>query len=138
MVEGEEMVQENNCLLLSLASGLLIAENLGTESSVVSLGVSFFGCSCNFPGSLKKKLCYWEVVVEDRILFGVSLADKKLLMKMIKTETKSLLLLEGSFFLSFFPLSPSSSSGSFSSSSWTLCLESLKSVRDLFLHFKWV
>jgi len=43
---------------------------------------------------LKKKLCYWEVVVEDRILFGVSLADKKLLMKMIKTETKSLLLLE--------------------------------------------
>jgi len=104
VVEGEEMVQENNCLLLSLASGLLIAENLGTESSVVSLGVSFFGCSCNFPGSLKKKLCYWEVVVEDRILFGVSLADKKLLMKMIKTETKSLLLLEGSFFLSFFPV----------------------------------
>ncbi len=28
MVEGEEMMQENNCLLLSLASGLLIAENL--------------------------------------------------------------------------------------------------------------
>ncbi len=101
MVEGEEMVQENNCLLLSLASGLLIAENLRTESSVVSLGVSFFGCSCNFPGSLKKKLCYWEVVVEDRILFGVSLADKKLLMKMIKTETKKSPALRR-FFLSFF------------------------------------
>jgi hypothetical protein len=61
VVEGEEMMQENNCLLLSLASGLLIAENLRTESSVVSLGVSFFGCSCNFPGSLKKKLCYWKL-----------------------------------------------------------------------------
>lgn len=104
MVEGEEMMQENNCLLLSLASGLLIAENLQTESSVVSLGVSFFGCSCNFPGSLKKKLCYWEVAVEDRILFGVSLADKKLLMKMMKTETKKSPALRR-FFLSFF-LSP--------------------------------
>jgi hypothetical protein len=37
---------------------------------------------------LKKKLCYWPVAVEDRVLFGVSLADRKLLMKMMKTETK--------------------------------------------------
>jgi hypothetical protein len=104
VVEGEEMMQENNCLLLSLAPGLLIAENLRTESSAVSLGASFFGCSCNFPGSLKKKLCYWAVAVEDRVLFGVSIADRKLLMKMMKTETKKSPALRR-FFLSFF-LSP--------------------------------